>query len=118
MNRTLFALGTTAILILASAGFSTNTKSRETTTANPKIQMALLLDTSNSMDGLIEQSKSQLWKMVNELADSKKDGKSPDLEIALYEYGNSNLSVKGNYLRQILPLTNDLLRQKKPVLPL
>ena len=27
-----------------------------------KIQVALLLDTSNSMDGLIDQAKSQIWK--------------------------------------------------------
>ncbi|MES2507664.1 MAG: hypothetical protein V4599_13240, partial [Verrucomicrobiota bacterium] len=26
------------------------------------VQIAILLDTSNSMDGLIEQAKSQLWK--------------------------------------------------------
>ena len=32
------------------------------------IQMAILLDTSGSMDGLIEQAKAQLWKIVNELA--------------------------------------------------
>ena len=31
---------------------------------NTKIQVALLLDTSNSMDGLIDQAKS-LWDIVN-----------------------------------------------------
>jgi predicted secreted protein len=31
------------------------------------IQIAILLDASNSMDGLIEQAKTQLWKIVNEL---------------------------------------------------
>ena len=35
--------------------------------------LALLLDTSNSMDGLIDQAKSQLWKIVNELAAAKCD---------------------------------------------
>src|SRR4030095_9928908 len=35
------------------------------------IMMALLLDTSNSMDGLIDQAKSQLWKIVNELHEAK-----------------------------------------------
>jgi hypothetical protein len=35
------------------------------------IMLALLLDTSNSMDGLIDQAKSQLWKIVNELASCK-----------------------------------------------
>ena len=41
------------------------------------IQLAILLDTSNSMDGLINQAKSELWKIVNELALAKKNGKSP-----------------------------------------
>ena len=107
MNRTLFALGSTAFLMFATAAFQPKTE-KKTETANPKIQMALLLDTSNSMDGMIDQAKSQLWKMVNELADSKKDGKSPDLEIALYQYGNDGLSAKGGYLQQIVPLSTDL----------
>lgn len=74
-----------------------------------KIQVAVLLDTSNSMDGLINQAKAQLWKMVNELAlarDSK--GNIPSLELALYEYGNDGLSAEGNYIRQVSPFTNDL----------
>ena len=31
------------------------------------IQVAILLDTSGSMDGLIEQAKSRLWNIVNTL---------------------------------------------------
>ncbi len=77
-------------------------------TKNPKIQVSLLLDTSNSMDGLIDQAKSQLWKMVNELAASKKNNATPDIEIALYEYGNSNLALNEGYIRQVVPLTSDL----------
>lgn len=73
-----------------------------------RIQLALLLDTSSSMDGLIGQAKSQLWKMVNELAESTKDGKTPVIEIALYEYGNDNLSANQGYIRQVAPLTSDL----------
>ena len=74
----------------------------------PRIQIALLLDTSNSMDGLIMQAKSQLWMLVNELADGEKYGKKPILELALYEYGNSNISVAHGYVRQVLSLTTDL----------
>lgn len=81
---------------------------RTTVTAKPKIQVALLLDTSNSMDGLIDQAKSQLWKMVNELATAKQNGQSPDIELALYEYGNDGLQAKEGYLRQITGLTSDL----------
>lgn len=73
-----------------------------------KIQVALLLDTSGSMDGLIEQAKSQLWKMVNELATSKKGGKAPNIELALYEYGKSSLPASEGYLKQLVPLTADL----------
>ena len=73
-----------------------------------KIQVALLLDTSGSMDGLIEQAKSQLWKMVNELATSKRGGKAPNIELALYEYGKSSLPASEGYLKQLVPLTADL----------
>ncbi len=34
--------------------------------AKPTVQLAILLDTSNSMDGLIDQAKTQLWNVVNE----------------------------------------------------
>jgi hypothetical protein len=60
------------------------------------------------MDGLIDQTKSQLWKMVNELASSKRDGEIPDIELALYEYGNSGLSATVGYVRQVSALTTDL----------
>ena len=75
---------------------------------NTKIQVALLLDTSNSMDGLIEQAKSRLWNIVNTLTTLKYDGKTPDIEISLYEYGNSGLSQRENYIKQITPLSTDL----------
>ena len=62
------------------------------------IMLALLLDTSNSMDGLIDQAKSQLWKIVNEVAAAKTgDGKQPNIKIALYEYGNDGLSSDEGY---------------------
>ena len=72
------------------------------------IQVAILLDTSNSMDGLIDQARTQLWRVVNELATAKKNGQSPDLQVALYEYGNTALSAESGYVRRVLPLTNDL----------
>ena len=68
------------------------------------------MDTSNSMDGLIDQAKSQLWKVVNEFALAKHEGASPDLEIALYEYGNDGLNRSEGFIRQVTPLTTDLDR--------
>lgn len=72
------------------------------------IKVALILDTSNSMDGLINQAKSQLWSVVNELSTAKCNGKTPDLQIALYEYGNDGLPMREGYIRQVTPFTNDL----------
>lgn len=85
-----------------------NSQQPEETTAEGTIQVALLLDTSNSMDGLIEQAKSRLWNIVNTLTTLKYEGKTPDIEIALYEYGNDGLSSASNFIRQVTPLTNDL----------
>jgi hypothetical protein len=76
--------------------------------SKPIIQMAILLDTSGSMNGLIDQAKSQLWKVVNEFATTKKNGVRPELQVALYEYGKDSLPAAENYLRMIVPLSTDL----------
>lgn len=72
------------------------------------IKVALLLDTSNSMDGLIDQAKAQLWDIVNELSYAKYGGENPDLHIALYEYGNDGLEASDGYIRRVLNFSNDL----------
>lgn len=72
------------------------------------VQVALLLDTSNSMDGLINQARTQLWKVVNSFADAECEGVTPHVEVALYEYGNNTLSAETNYIRQVQPFTRDL----------
>lgn len=77
------------------------------TVKDNKIQVALLLDTSNSMDGLIDQAKSRLWNIVNTLTTLKYNGKATEIEIALYEYGNDGIRDE-NYIRQVTPLTQDL----------
>jgi hypothetical protein len=74
----------------------------------PVVQIALLLDTSNSMDGLIQQAKSQLWRIVNEFINAKQSGQRPELEVALFEYGKQSLSARDGFVRLIVPLTNDL----------
>jgi len=75
---------------------------------NQTIKVALLLDTSNSMDGLINQAKAQLWEIVNELSYAKYGIQKPDLEIALYEYGNDHLESSDGFVRQVLAFNSDL----------
>lgn len=74
------------------------------------IQVALLLDTSGSMGGLIDQARAQLWKIVTRLDAAQRDGKPPVIEIALYEYGNQRASASSGWIRQITPFTSDLDR--------
>ncbi len=76
--------------------------------AKKVIRIALLLDTSSSMDGLIEQAKSQLWKLVNQLSFSRYGATKPELELALYEYGNDGISSRKDWIRMVTPFTNDL----------
>lgn len=76
--------------------------------AEPKIQIAILLDTSGSMDGLINQTREQLWRIVNTFATAKKDGKRPRLELALYQYGNDGIPAQQHHVQRIVPLTTDL----------
>lgn len=72
------------------------------------VDVAILLDTSNSMDGLINQAKSQLWTIVQQFAKAKRNGQTPVLRVALFEYGNNNLPAAEGYIRQVVPLTDDL----------
>jgi len=74
----------------------------------PVVQLAILLDTSNSMDGLIAQAKTQLWNIVNEFATAKQDGKAPRVQVALYEYGNDGLEKAKGWVRLVVPLSDDL----------
>ena len=74
----------------------------------PTVDVAILLDTSNSMDGLINQAKSQLWTIVQQFAKAKKQGQTPVLRVALFEYGNMGLPASEGYIRQVVPLSDDL----------
>jgi len=69
--------------------------------AAPLVQLAILLDNSGSMSGLIEQAKSELWRVVNELTTARQHGKQPRLQVALYTYGDPPP-------RQLNALTDDL----------
>lgn len=72
------------------------------------IQVALCLDISGSMSGLIDQAKGKLWDIVNELSTARLDGKPTQLEIALYIYGSPLLGSENGYTKQLTPFTTDL----------
>jgi hypothetical protein len=61
---------------------------KNTNADGPLVQMAILLDNSGSMSGLINQARQHVWKIVNEFATVRRDGKEPRLQVALYKYAN------------------------------
>jgi len=79
-------------------------------TQKAKIQMAILLDTSSSMDGLIDQTRNQIWSVVNEFSTAKKNGVTPILEVALFEYGNDGNAENVGYVRKLNSFTRELDR--------
>ena len=113
MKTNLFFKTTALVLLLIGfSAFSTNFKTKKLEDSHLEnkqfIKVALLLDTSNSMDGLIDQAKAQLWEIVNELSYAKCKGEQPNLRIALYEYGNDQLSASEGYMHQVIGFSNDL----------
>ena len=74
----------------------------------PVVQIAILLDTSNSMDGLINQVRTKLWKIVSEFTSAERKGSAPEIQVALYEYGNDGLDREKGYIRQVVPFTTKL----------
>ncbi len=69
----------------------------------PVVQLAILLDNSGSMGGLINQARSELWKVVNEFVSAKFNGVSPKLQVAVYHYGSPPAT-------RLVELTDDLDR--------
>lgn len=73
-----------------------------------KVQVAILFDTSNSMDGLLEQAKSRIWNIINDVSALTYQGKAPTMEFAIYQYGNDGLESSNNFIQQVLNLTGDM----------
>jgi hypothetical protein len=72
-----------------------------------RVQLALILDASGSMNGLINQAKSQFWGILNQVNESY-GGTYPLVEVAIFDYGSKYASRHNGYVRRLVPLTNDL----------
>lgn len=111
MKKTIFLFPVLALLLAAGLqGKNLPAGSPQRGPSVPRIQLAILLDTSGSMDGLIDQARSRIWKIVNELAGARKNGRAPRLQVALYEYGQNSIPSAAGYLRRIVALSEDLDR--------
>ncbi|MBZ0232133.1 MAG: VWA domain-containing protein [Deltaproteobacteria bacterium] len=100
------------VVAIASTELAAPGEQPRDTVVTDTVQIALILDTSSSMNGLINQARSHLWKMVDDIGKMTRtvDGKTRGvkIELALFEYGNDTLSADSGHIRQVLPLTTDL----------
>lgn len=71
-------------------------------------QIAILLDTSGSMKGLVDQARMQIWTVVNELGNSTRNGKQTEIEVAVFQYGSDGLSSSTGYIKKVLDFSRDL----------
>ena len=98
-----FLIGLFAFASVARANDKAAIKTAVKAKKKPMVQIAILLDNSGSMRGLINQARSELWKVVNEFVTAKLDGVQPDLQVGVYHYGRPPA-------HQLVPLTDDLDR--------
>ena len=59
--------------------------------AGRDVDLAICLDTSGSMDGLIDAARQKIWSIVNDLALAEP---APKLHVALLTYGNDGHSAE------------------------
>lgn len=113
----LVSLAMASCLLVAPTSFAANKTAipadqkhiiKPTPIQRPKIQLAILLDTSGSMDGLIDQTRNQLWQVVNEFTSAKRHGMTPILEVALFEYGNDGNAQDTGFVRMLNNFTREL----------
>ena len=90
--------------ILLSA-MSEESKPPQAALVGAAVDLAICLDTSGSMDGLIESAKVKLWEIVNDLAMAKP---TPKLRVALLTYGNDGHNAENGWVSIDAPLTDDL----------
>lgn len=71
----------------------------------PVVELAICLDTSGSMDGLIENAKQKIWAIVNDLALAEP---TPLLRVALLTYGNDGHDPERGWVLIRSDFTEDL----------
>jgi hypothetical protein len=78
----------------------------------PKIQIALLLDISGSMNGLISQTQGQLWNLANTLSNYKKEEKNPNIELAVIAYGSGTQENRHTEILSPFTTNIDIISEK------
>lgn len=105
----MFSRAKKAIVAVAGASLLLSSLSAAADNANQsqtrQIDLAIALDVSGSMEGLIESAKQRLWDIVNELARAKP---VPVLRVAVISYGRPSHGVQSGFVRIDRTFTRNL----------
>ncbi len=104
MKTPTLSLGCLALLALARPSFSA-AQDRPASEARRPVDVAICLDTSGSMQGLIDAARLKLWSIVNELARAQP---TPRLRVALLTFGNDGHDATAGWVKIDSELTDDL----------
>jgi hypothetical protein len=69
------------------------------------IDIAIALDVSNSMDGLLDSARQRIWDIVNQFGSLKP---RPNLRVAVLTFGRDNYSSDDGWVQINQPLTSNL----------
>ncbi|MFO0783604.1 MAG: vWA domain-containing protein [Phycisphaerales bacterium] len=126
LARSTFALSTAAALLTsaahaggeacrqaaaAQAAAQPTTQTSAPTAAQPQqkpvqnIDLAICLDTSGSMQGLIDSARARIWDVVSDLARATP---APKLRVALLTYGNDGYNAENGWTKVDIDLSDDL----------
>lgn len=69
------------------------------------IELAICLDTSGSMQGLLDAARARIWDIVNDLATAQP---TPKLRVALLTFGNNGNAEEDGWVKVEAEFTEDL----------
>lgn len=97
----------TPLLLCATLGMASGTATTPTTRASgPRtVDLAICLDTSGSMNGLIDSARQGIWAIVNDLALAKP---TPKVRVALLTFGNDGHAKDLGWVAVQTAFTEDL----------
>jgi len=100
---TRYCLAACAALLLGS--LAARAQTAPAPAAARAVDLAICLDTSGSMNGLIDAARQKLWAIVNDLALARP---APRLRLALLSFGNNGHRKEDGWVSILVPFTEDL----------
>ena len=103
--RTLLLVCSLALLIPIAGNLAPSGASGAPTGATRAVDVVICLDTSGSMERLLDSTRARIWDVVNELA---KLQPTPELRVGLLSYGTDRSTERDGWIIQHLDLTGEL----------